>query len=72
MSICKYCHTDHPLDALRRCPSCADAGDATRAGLHYGDYMARRGQPIRPVPVEAPRSPSAGQTPSRPAASAAL
>lgn len=57
MSICKYCHPNHPLDTLRRCPSCADAGDATRAGLHYGDYIARRGQPIRPVPVEAPPEP---------------
>lgn len=57
MSICKYCHTDHELDALRRCPSCAAAGNATRAGLHYGDYIARRGQPIRPVPVEAPPEP---------------
>lgn len=57
MSICKYCHTDHPLDALHRCPSCADAGDATRAGLHYGDYIARRGQPLRLVPVETPPEP---------------
>lgn len=57
MTRCKYCHTNHELDSKDRCPSCADAGDATRAGLHYGDYIARRGQPIRPVPVEAPPEP---------------
>lgn len=57
MTRCKYCHTVHELDAKGRCPSCADAGDATRAGLHYGDYIARRGHPIRPVPVEAPPEP---------------
>ena len=32
MTRCKYCHTDHELDSKGRCPSCADAGDATRAG----------------------------------------
>lgn len=52
MTRCKYCHTVHELDAKGRCPSCADAGDATRAGMHYGDYIARRVQSLRPVPVE--------------------
>ena len=42
MTRCKYCHTDHELDSKGRCPSCADAGDATRAGMHYGAYMARK------------------------------
>ena len=52
MSICKYCHTDHILDAKGRCPSCADAADATRAGMHYGAYMVRKyaGQ-LPPLPI---------------------
>lgn len=52
MTRCIYCHLVKDLDSKGRCPSCADAGDATRAGLHYGDYIARRVQPLRPVPVE--------------------
>ena len=57
MSICKYCHTVHELDAKGRCPSCVDAGDATRAGLSYGAYMARKyaGQPPHlPIPRTRP------------------
>lgn len=57
MTRCKYCHTVHELDAKGRCPSCADAGDATRAGMHYGDYIARRVQLLRPVPVETTQEP---------------
>lgn len=57
MNRCKYCHTIHELDAKGRCPSCADAGDATRVGMHYGDYIARRVQPLRPVPVETTPAP---------------
>lgn len=50
MTRCKYCHTDHILDAKGRCPSCADAGDATAYGLHYGDYMAAKPRPyVLPV-----------------------
>lgn len=45
MTRCKYCHTDHILDAKGRCPSCVDAGDATAYGLHYGDYMAAKPRP---------------------------
>lgn len=56
MTRCKYCHTVHELDAKGRCPSCADAGDATRAGMHYGDYIAARDAArIRPIPLPAPR-----------------
>lgn len=52
MTRCKYCHTVHELDAKGRCPSCADAGDATRAGMHYGDYIAARDAArIRPIPL---------------------
>lgn len=50
MTRCKYCHTDHILDAKGRCSSCADAGDATAYGLHYGDYMAAKPRPyVLPV-----------------------
>lgn len=42
-SRCKYCHTVHDLDSKGRCPSCADAGDATNVyGLHYGDFIAQK------------------------------
>jgi predicted nucleic acid-binding Zn ribbon protein len=52
MTRCKYCHTDHILDAKGRCPSCADAGDATAYGLHYGDYIAAKPRPyVLPVAV---------------------
>lgn len=52
MTRCKYCRTDHILDAKGRCPSCADAGDATAYGLHYGDYMAAKPRPyVLPVAV---------------------
>ena len=52
MTRCKYCHTDHILDAKGRCPSCADAGDVTAYGLHYGDYMAAKPRPyVLPVSV---------------------
>lgn len=52
MTRCKYCHTDHILDAKGRCSSCADAGDATVYGLHYGDYMAAKPRPyVLPVAV---------------------
>lgn len=50
MNRCKYCHTVHELDAKGRCSSCAEAGDATRAGMHYGDYIAARDAArIRPI-----------------------
>lgn len=56
MTRCKYCHTAHELDAKGRCQSCADAGDATRAGMHYGDYIAARDAArIRPVPLPVPK-----------------
>lgn len=52
MTRCKYCHTDHILDAKGRCSSCADAGDATAYGLHYGDYMAAKPRPyVLPVAI---------------------
>lgn len=52
----KYCHTVHELDSKGRCPSCADAGNATRAGLHYGDYIASRDSArLRPVPLPVPK-----------------
>lgn len=52
MTRWKYCHTDHILDAKGRCPSCADVGDATAYGLHYGDYMAAKPRPyVLPVAV---------------------
>lgn len=56
MTRCKYCHTVHELDSKGRCPSCADAGDAARAGLSYGAYMARKyaGQ-LPPIPIPRPR-----------------
>lgn len=52
MNRCKYCHTVHELDSKGRCQSCADAGDATLAGLSYGAYMARKyaGQ-LPPLPI---------------------
>ena len=56
MSICKYFHTDHELDSKGRCQSCADAGDATRAGMHYGDYIAARDAArFRPIPPPVPK-----------------
>lgn len=52
MTRCKYCHTDHILDAKGRCSSCADVGDATAYGLHYGDYMAAKPRPyVLPVAI---------------------
>lgn len=43
MKRCKFCHVSvNNVDRKGRCPSCADAGNATRAGLHYGDYIARK------------------------------
>ena len=55
MSKCKICHTSHTRDELDekgRCSSCADAGDATAYGLHYGDYMAAKPRPyVLPVAV---------------------
>lgn len=52
MTRCKYCHTDHILDAKGRCSSCADVGDATAYGLHYGDYIAAKPRPyVLPVTV---------------------
>lgn len=56
MTRCIYCHLVKDLDAKGRCPSCADAGDATRAGLHYGDYIASRDAArIRPVSLPVPK-----------------
>lgn len=56
MTRCKYCHTVHELDAKGRCQSCADAGNATRAGLSYGDYIASRDAAhLRPIPLPAPK-----------------
>ena len=53
---CKYCHTDHELDGKGRCPSCADAANATRAGLSYGAYMARKyAGHLPPIPIPRPR-----------------
>ena len=56
MTRCVFCHMPRDLDSKGRCPSCADAGDATRAGLSYGAYMARKhaGQ-LPPIPVPRPR-----------------
>lgn len=43
MKRCKFCHVSvNNVDSKGRCPSCADAGNATRAGLHYGDYIAHK------------------------------
>ena len=56
MTSCKYCHTDHILDAKGRCSSCADVGDAARAGMHYGDYIASRDAAhLRPIPLPVPK-----------------
>lgn len=46
MKRCKICHVSvNDVDRKGRCSSCADAGDATAYGLHYGDYMAQKPQP---------------------------
>lgn len=39
MTRCIYCHLVKDLDSKGRCRSCANAGDATAYGLHYGEYM---------------------------------
>ena len=49
MKKCKICHTAHPFDELDdfgRCRSCRDVYMAARAGLHYGDYIARKPRPF--------------------------
>lgn len=52
MIRCIYCHLVKDLDSKGRCSSCADAGDATAYGLHYGDYMAAKPRPyVLPVAV---------------------
>lgn len=53
MKRCKICFVAvNEVDSKGRCQSCADAGDATRAGLHYGDYIAARDAArIRPIPL---------------------
>lgn len=53
MKRCKICHVSvNDVDRKGRCPSCADAANATRAGLHYGDYMAAKPRPyVLPVAV---------------------
>lgn len=52
MNRCIYCHLVKDLDSKGRCSSCADAGDATAYGLHYGDYMAAKPRPyVLPVAV---------------------
>lgn len=45
MIRCIYCHLVKDLDSKGRCSFCADAGDATAYGLHYGDYMAAKPRP---------------------------
>ena len=42
MTRCIYCHLVKDLDSKGRCRSCANAGDATAYGLHYGEYMYRK------------------------------
>ena len=52
MTRCIYCHLAKDLDSKGRCSSCADAGDATAYGLHYGDYMAVKPRPyVLPVAI---------------------
>lgn len=53
MKRCKICHVSvNDVDRKGRCSSCADAGDATAYGLHYGDYMAAKPRPyVLPVAV---------------------
>ena len=52
MTRCIYCHLVKELDSNGRCSSCADAGDATAYGLHYGDYMAAKPRPyVLPVAI---------------------
>lgn len=55
MKRCKICFVAaNELDRKGRCPSCADAGDATNVyGIHYGHYIARKrtGQ----LPAKTPR-----------------
>ena len=52
MIRCIYCHLVKDLDSKGRCSSCADAGDATAYGLHYGDYMAAKPRPyVLPVAI---------------------
>ena len=52
MTRCIYCHLIKELDSKSRCSSCADAGDATAYGLHYGDYMAAKPRPyVLPVAI---------------------
>lgn len=52
MTRCIYCHLVKDLDSKGRCSSCADAGDATAYGLHYGDYMAAKPRPyVLPVTI---------------------
>ena len=52
MIRCIYCHLVKDLDSKVRCSSCADAGDATAYGLHYGDYMAAKPRPyVLPVAI---------------------
>ena len=61
MSRCIYCHMPRELDDKGRCRSCADAGDATAYGLHYGEYMYRKergllsGKPLCETLLNAPR-----------------
>lgn len=61
MTRCIYCHMPRDLDSKGRCPSCADAGDATAYGLHYGEYMYRKergllpGVPALRIPLNAPQ-----------------
>lgn len=53
MKRCKICFVAvNEVDHKGRCQSCADAGEATRNGLHYGDYMAQKPRPyVLPVAV---------------------
>lgn len=53
MKRCKICHVSvNDVNRKGRCSSCADAGDATAYGLHYGDYMAAKPRPyVLPVAV---------------------
>ncbi len=61
MTRCVFCHMPRDLDSKGRCPSCADAGDATAYGLHYGEYMYRKehgllpGESARRIPLNAPQ-----------------
>lgn len=53
MKRCKICHVSvNDVDRKGRCSSCADVGDATAYGLHYGDYMASKPRPyVLPVAI---------------------